>query len=94
MKMKDYYFTWFCRYLIIYLIAHIIISGMIASQLSYVSFYIPFLLFILFDVFLIIQNFFIQIFISKAKFGVFILLTFFVSQFVIWYVIVDDPFPT
>ena len=86
MKGFNYYFSWFCRYFMVYVILHAICSLIISSQLSYVPFYIPFVLFILFDTVIIIQNFFVQVFLSRAKIGVVISLLFFILQFIISFI--------
>lgn len=94
MKMRDYYFSWFIRYFVIYVIVHAAVSAMIAYQLSNVPIYVPFIIFILFDITIIIQNFFVQVFVSRARLGIIMALLFFVGQFVVSYVIINDPNPT
>ena len=83
MKGKNYYFSWFMRYFIVLVCIHLICSVIIARVLSNVPFYIPFIVFILFDVVMIIQSFFIQVFLSRAKIGVVIALLFFLIQYII-----------
>lgn len=94
MKMRNYYFTWFIRYFITYLIVHGVASAIISYKLTYVPFYVPFVLFIMFDVVIIIQNFFIQIFLSRAKIGVVVSLLFFVVQYVASFVISSNSSPS
>jgi ATP-binding cassette subfamily A (ABC1) protein 3 len=94
MQMGTYYATWFMRYYIIYFIVHSVCSGVIAYQLNYVPFYIPFVLYLLFDVVIILQNFFIQIFLSRAKIGVVIALLFYVLQFVLSLLSTNSDNPT
>lgn len=90
MRMRYYYLTWFLRYFIIYGIVHGAASGIISYQLQYVPFYIPYVLFLLFDAVIIIQNFFVQVFLSRAKLGVVITLLYFVLQYVASLVITNN----
>jgi len=94
MKIRNYYFTWFVRYYSIYVILHLICSAIISRQLTYVPFYVPLVVFILFDLVLIIQNFFIQVFLTRAKIGVVISLLFFVIQYVLSYISTNSDNPT
>lgn len=86
MKTFKYYFSWFMRNFFVYLVMHIIGSIMVAAQLNYVGFFTVFILFILFDIVLIVQNFFFQVFFTRAKLGVVISLLFFVLQFILSFV--------
>ena len=54
----------------------------------------PFLLYILFDIVLIIQNFFIQVFLTRAKIGVVISLLFFVIQFILSFIATNSNNPS
>jgi ATP-binding cassette subfamily A (ABC1) protein 3 len=83
MSMSTYYFTWFIRYFIVYVIIHAIGSFIIKTAWTYISYIIPFVVFILFDILLIIQSFFIQIFFTRSKIGVVIALLFFLLQYII-----------
>jgi len=94
MKGINYYFSWFCRYFFVFLALHILGTLVIKSQLKYVPFYVIFVVFILFDIVLIIQNFFIQVFLSRAKIGVVIALLYFILQYVISFVAVGSNNPT
>lgn len=94
MKLSNYYFSWFIRYFAVYFILHLISSVIIANQLKNVPFYIPFVIFILFDVVLIVQNFFIQVFLSRAKIGVVISLLFFIIQYVLSFLSTNSDNPT
>jgi len=94
MSMFIYYFTWFLRYFISYLVVHILGSVFIWHALSYVPIYIPFITFVLFDIVLIVQSFFIQVFFTRAKIGVIIALLFFLGQFVISFVVSNSDNPT
>lgn len=94
MKMRNYYFTWFVRYLVVYTFLHIICSAITVQQLKHVPFYMPFLIFILFDIVLIVQNFFIQVFLSRAKVGVVISLLFFIIQYILSFIATNSDNPT
>jgi ATP-binding cassette subfamily A (ABC1) protein 3 len=94
MRMRYYYFTWFMRYFIIYAIVHGVASGILAYQLKYVPFYVPYILFLMFDSVIIIQNFFVQVFLSRAKLGVVITLLFFVLQYVVSLLITNSSSQT
>jgi hypothetical protein len=82
MKLSIYYLTWFIRYFIVYFIIHLI-SSIILSKALGVNMGLLFVTFILFDLVLIIQAFFIQIFFTRAKIGMVIGLLFFLIQFII-----------
>lgn len=90
----NYYFSWFCRYFFVYGSLHLLCSFIIRSQLQYIPFYIIFVLFILFDMVIIIQNFFIQVFLSRAKIGVVISLLYFIIQYIISFVATGSSNPT
>lgn len=94
MKGINYYFSWFCRYFFVFLTLHLLSSLIIKSQLQNIPFYIIFLLFILFDIVIIIQNFFIQVFLSRAKIGVVISLLFFLLQYILSFVATGSNNPT
>ena len=91
MGMRDdyYFFSWFIRFFSIYLVIHLICSMVLALDFSHVPFYIPFLVFILFDISLIIQNFFIQVFLIRAKIGIIISMLFFLVQFIMSYLVTN-----
>jgi hypothetical protein len=87
MKMRNYYATWFIRFIAVYLVVHSIASAILTYKLTMVPFYIPFILFIMFDIVIIIQNYFIQVFLSRAKLGIVIALLFFSLQFIASFVV-------
>ena len=87
MKGSKYYFSWFMRYFIVLFVIHLLSSVILARTLSNIPFYMPFIIFIFFDILLIIQNFFIQVFLTRAKVGVVIALLFFILQFVLSFVV-------
>jgi ATP-binding cassette subfamily A (ABC1) protein 3 len=94
MKIRNYYFTWFVRYYLVYIFMHFICSLIITNQLPHIPFYLPFIVFILFDLVLIIQNFFIQVFLTRAKIGVVISLLFFVLQYVLSFISANSNNPS
>jgi ATP-binding cassette subfamily A (ABC1) protein 3 len=94
MSIPIYYVTWFIRYFIVFLIVHIIGCIIIARTLTHISFIIPFIVFILFDILLIVQSFFIQTFFSRSKIGVVIALLFFLVQYIISFVSSNSDNPT
>lgn len=71
-----------------------ICAAIIVNQFTNVPFYIPFIVFILFDIVLIVQNFFIQVFLSRAKIGVVISLLFFIIQYVLSFISTNSDNPT
>jgi ATP-binding cassette subfamily A (ABC1) protein 3 len=87
MSLWSYYATWFLRYFIIYLLVHVANSFIISFCFPHVPYYIPITVYLLFDIVLIIQSFFIQIFITRAKIGIIFALLFFILQYAISYAI-------
>lgn len=87
MKLWLYYLTWFLRYFIVYLVIHLIGSAILVAAMPNVPYGMILLVFILFDIVLIFQSFFIQIFFTRAKLGVVVALLFFILQYVINYVV-------
>jgi len=90
MNLFTYNFTWFLRYFFTYLIIHLIGTLIVVGSLSYVPFIITFVVFILFDIVLIIQSWFIQVFFTKARIGVVMALLFFMIQYVISFLKSDN----
>ena len=89
-----YFFSWFVRVFIVYLVLHIIGSLIFTSQLKYVKAGMVFILFILFDLVLIIQNFFIQVFLTRAKIGIVFSLLFFMVQYILSFIATNSDNPT
>ena len=87
MKGSKYYFSWFMRYFIVMFVTHLLCSIIFVRTLSNIPFYMPFLVFIFFDILLIIQNFFIQVCLTRAKIGVVISLLFFLLQYILSFVV-------
>lgn len=94
MNFFTYNFTWFIRYFITYFIVHIIASAIVSSALKFVPFIIILVVFILFDIVLIVQSLFIQLFFTRARIGVVIALLFFMIQYVISFAISNSNNPT
>jgi hypothetical protein len=94
MNLPVYYVTWFIRYFVTLLVVHLIGSAIVAATLPKVGFIVPFIVFILFDIVLIIQSFFIQTFFTNAKLGVIIGLLFFLVQYVISFISSNSDNPT
>ena len=94
MSTFTYYFTWFIRYFAVFLVIHLIGSGLLVVAFPRVNFGYFLLVFILFDLVLIFQAFFIQIFFTRAKIGIVFGLLFFVLQYVVSFVISTSDNPT
>ena len=94
MKTFNYYFSWFIRNLVVYAVIHLICTIILVRQFNYVPFFSIFLMFILFDIVLIVQNFFIQVYLSRAKIGVVISLLFFILQYIVSFVATNSDNPT
>lgn len=90
MKTWIYYFTWFLRFFSVYVIVHLIVSGIVVSQLPHVPYYIPFVMFLLFDILLIVQSFFIQVFVTRAKVGIVLALVVFTVQYAINFAVANS----
>lgn len=94
MHTRNYYFSWFMRYFIVMVIIHFFCSLILVSQLTNVPFYMPFILFVLFDIVLISQSFFVQVFLSRSKIGVVIALLFFMVQYILSFLSSNSDNPT
>jgi ATP-binding cassette subfamily A (ABC1) protein 3 len=94
MNLPVYYLTWFIRYFVTCLVIHSIGSAIISSALLNVDFIVPFVVFIFFDIVLIVQSFFIQTFFTRAKLGVVIALLFFLIQYIISFISSNSDNPT
>ena len=94
MRGINYYFSWFIRYFVVYLVIHLLCSVILARRFEYIPFHVMLLVFILFDITIIIQNFFIQVFLTRAKIGVVISLLFFLVQFIISFIPVNSDNPS
>jgi hypothetical protein len=94
MKIKNYYFSWFVRYFGVMGVMHLICSIIFVGTLTHIPFIVPFLLFILFDIVLIVQNFFIQVFLTRSKIGVVFALLFFMVQYILSFLSTNSDNPT
>lgn len=94
MKGGIYYLTWFIRYLCVYATIHLVASGIICKAFPNINFGVIFLTFILFDMVLIIQGFFIQVFFTKSKIGMVFGLLLFTVQFVANFLVRNSDNPT
>ena len=94
MNLPVYYVTWFIRYFVTCLVIHLIGSAIISATLPHVKFIVPFVVFIFFDILIIIQSFFIQTFFTRAKLGVVIALLFFLIQYIISFISSNSDNPT
>jgi hypothetical protein len=83
--------TWFIRYFIIYVIVHLINSLIMSASFPYIPYEVSLITYLLFDIVLIIQSFFIQIFVTRSKIGIVLALVLFVFQYVINYAVSSNP---
>lgn len=90
MKMYIYYFTWFIRYFIIYALIHAFNSFIFSYAFPQIPYYYPIIIYLLFDTVLIIQSFFIQIFVTRSKIGIIFALLFFTLQYAVSYAISNN----
>ena len=91
MKTWVYYLTWFIRYFLAYIVIHLIGCAIFVGAFKNVPYGMPLLVLLLFDIVLAIQSFFIQIFVTKAKIGIVFALLFFILQYIINYVVANNP---
>ena len=70
MKVPYYYLTWFIRYFLAYLIIHIVGTGWIIGTLTLIPYHIPLLIFILFDIVLVLQAALVQFPFKRTIYGV------------------------
>lgn len=94
MSMFTYYSTWFIRYFCTLLFVHAVGSAVYSQAYQHISFVHAFVVWILFDVVLVIQSFFIQTFFTKSKIGVVIALLLFLLQFIMSIVASNSNNPT
>ncbi len=94
MSSVTYYFTWLIRYFSVYLVAHIACSAIIASSFTTINFGVVFITFLMFDILLIVQSCFIQVFFTRAKIGMVVALLFFLLQFVVNFIVRNSNNPT
>jgi ATP-binding cassette subfamily A (ABC1) protein 3 len=94
MTSFNYYVTWFIRYFAVYVVIHIICSAILVKNFSHISFGVVLITFLLFDLLLIVQSCFIQVFFTRAKMGMVIALLFFVLQYIVNFIIRNSDNPT
>jgi ATP-binding cassette subfamily A (ABC1) protein 3 len=94
MTSFNYYFTWFIRYFAVYVIVHVICALILTKSFNYINFGVLLITFLLFDLLLIIQSCFIQVFFTRAKIGMVIALLFFVIQYIVSFIIRNSDNPT
>lgn len=94
MTNTNYYLSWFLRYFFVYLVVHAICTIIFYFSLKNVNPGLIFITFILFDVLLIVQSFFIQVFFTKAKLGMVIALIFFIIQYVLNFIVRTSADPS
>lgn len=87
MSNWNYYATWFLRYFCVYLVIHALATVILHFSLGIVNPGLVFITFILFDILLIVQSMFIQVFFSRAKLGIVIALIFFILQYVFNFIV-------
>ena len=70
MKIQYYYITWFIRYFLAYFVIHVVGTGWIVGTLPSIPYQIPFLIFILFDIVLVLQAAIVQFPFKRTIYGV------------------------
>lgn len=70
MKLRYYNITWFLRYFFVYFVIHLIISGLTVVALPSIPYYVPLVILFLFDILLVVQGFFTQIFFERGVYGI------------------------
>ena len=93
MSTFSYYLTWFIRYFLVYFIIHVIGSILMAIAFPRINYLYFLVTFLLFDVVLVLQAFFIQVFFNRARIGIVFALLFFILQYVISLVISTSGTP-
>lgn len=94
MTSFNYYITWFIRYLSVYIVTHLVCSAILATSFSSINFGVAFVTFLLFDILLIVQSCFIQVFFTRAKIGMVIALLFFIIQYIVNFVVRNSDNPS
>ena len=94
MSSVNYYLTWFIRYFSVYLVTHVLCSAILARSFTSINFGVILITFLLFDILLIIQSCFIQVFFTRAKIGMVIALLFFILQYIVNFVIRSSDNPS
>ena len=90
MKMRTYYFTWFIRYFLTYLIINLVATGIFVSAFKNIGYFYPFLICLLFHTLLIVLSFFVQIFVTRSKIGIVFALLFFILQYIVIFIVSNN----
>jgi hypothetical protein len=90
----NYYLTWFLRYITVYVVVHVIGSFVLFKTFKVVAFEVIFITFLLFDLVLVVQAFFVQVFFTRAKIGIVVGLLFFTIQFIVNFLVRNSDNPT
>ena len=87
MSSLSYYGSWIIKYLVVYLITHTLVTLVMWSTLEYLNFSLALITFFLFDLVLIVQSLFVQVFFVNSVLGTLVALTFFFLQYLVSFVI-------
>ena len=82
MSRFSYYFSWFIRYFAVNLVISLLIAIYLSSVFDYMPFFVLFVINISFSMAMIAQLFFIQVFTTRAKIGIYVASIFFAVQYV------------
>lgn len=81
MGLGYYYGAWFIRFFLTFGVVHGVCTFIICYCFPRIPWYIPLILYLLFDIVLLIQSFLIQIFVTRSKIGIILALVFFILQY-------------
>jgi hypothetical protein len=90
----NYYFTWFVRTFVVYEVVFLISSIVLSQLIPHFTFYVPFLVWTFFGIVLILQSFFVQVFLTRAKIGLIFAFFFFIIQYVLSFIVANDNSPS
>jgi ATP-binding cassette, subfamily A (ABC1), member 3 len=90
----SYYATWFLREFLVYELVFLASALVLWLVLPYFTFLVPFLIFSFFGVVLILQSFFVQVFLTRAKIGLIFAFFFFVFQYVLSFIVINSDEPS
>lgn len=89
MRIRYYYLTWFLHYFLVYFVIFVVNAGIFIATVPSISYFIPFIVFFLFAILLVVQGFFIQLFFERTVYGVICACLFFCSQCAVMAVVVE-----
>ena len=93
MNLSLYNLVWFLHYYIIYIVIHIVCSGITIHTIPSIPYYMPLIIFLLFDIVLIIQAFFVQILFDRVIYAIIFACIFYsIESFIVQ--IISDPMTT